>query len=126
MKVLKKRLGLSLAASLAMSAVLPLLIVSQPAHAQRDRDNSYEVRFCFCDRRARDEARRVAGGVFGGAFDGSIRGAIIGGIFGGREGARRGSRAGGTLGGIGGGIEQERRREDVYRREFDNCMYRER
>ncbi|MGD1865779.1 MAG: hypothetical protein ACFB0D_14610 [Phormidesmis sp.] len=126
MKVLKKRLGLSLAASLAMSAVLPLLIVSQPAHAQRDRDNYNEDRYSYCDRRARDEARRVSGGVIGGAIEGSIRGAIIGGIFGGREGARRGSRAGGTLGGIGGGIEQERRREDVYRREFDNCMYRER
>ena len=122
MKVLKNRLGLGLVASLTISTVLPILVVGQSAHAQRYDDDRYS----YCDRLARDEASRVAGGVIGGAIEGSIRGAIIGGIFGGRDGARRGSRAGGALGGIGGGIEQERRREDVYRREFDNCMYRER
>lgn len=122
MNILKRRLGLGLVASLTISAVLPLLVVSQPAHAQRYDDDRYS----YCDRRARDEASRVSGGVIGGAIEGSIRGAIIGGILGGRRGARRGSRAGGALGGIGGGVEQERRREEVYRREFDNCMYRER
>ncbi|MEL6555659.1 MAG: hypothetical protein AAFQ63_19685 [Cyanobacteria bacterium J06621_11] len=121
MKNLRKRVGVALLASVTIGGLVPL--AQQPASAQRfDNDDRYS----YCDRRARDEARRVSGGVIGGAIEGSIRGAIIGGIFGGRDGARRGSRAGGALGGIGGGIEQERRREDVYRREFDNCMYRER
>lgn len=119
MKTIQRRLGLGLAVTVIVSGFVPL---AKPAHAQRDRRRSDRDPVSYCERVARDEASRVRGGVVGGAIEGAIGGAIIGGILGGRRGARRASRAGGALGAIGGGVEQERRREEVYNREFDDCM----
>ncbi|MEN8446133.1 MAG: hypothetical protein ABG776_14095 [Cyanobacteria bacterium J06555_13] len=119
MKTTQKRLGLGLAAAVVVSGFAPL--ATQPAHAQRDRydDSAYS----YCDRRANDEARRQASGrVIGGAIEGAIGGAIIGGILGGRRGSRRASRAGAVIGGVSGGAEQQRARDEIYRREFDRCM----
>lgn len=125
MKTVQKILGIGLVAAAIVSGLMPL--ATEPAHAQRDRQNRRERyddgAYSYCDRRANDEARRQAsGGVIGGAIEGAIGGAIIGGILGGRRGARRASRAGAVIGTLQGGAEQSRARDAIYQREFDRCM----
>ena len=79
------RVSIGLVVAIILTGLAPF--AASPAKAQsRDRDGVHS----YCDRRARDYARRHAsGGVIGGAAEGAIRGAIIGGILGGRRGARR-------------------------------------
>lgn len=69
------------------------------------------------------EAERAARGghtVVGSAAVGATGGAVFGGIVGGRKGARRGAAAGAVVGGASSGY----RKNDVYKRVYDDCMYR--
>ena len=69
------------------------------------------------------EAERAARGghtVVGSAAVGATGGAVFGGIVGGRKGARRGAAAGAVVGGASSGY----RKNDVYKRVYDDCMRR--
>ena len=70
-----------------------------------------------CSARAERAAMNSAG-VVGGAVGGGVGGAAVGAIVGGGRGARTGAAAGAIVGGVAGGA----RRNDVYRRTYDDCM----
>ena len=94
---------------------------SSPAKAQYRRSESADA---YCDRLARDYARRYSSSeVLEGAAEGAISGAIFGAIIG---NAGRGAAAGAALGAIGSGVRRDRRWDDIYWREYDNCMRRNR
>ena len=113
-----KKLSISLAlGTIILSGFLP--IVAEPARAQRSASE-------YCDRKAREYARRNQGSIVGDAISGSIKARIIGRILGGRKGARRGARDGAILGALGSGEKRRKRRERAYNREFRRCMNRER
>jgi uncharacterized protein YcfJ len=57
-------------------------------------------------------------GVMGGAVRGGVGGAAVGAIVGGGRGARTGVAVGAVVGGVAGAA----RRDDVYRRVYDDCM----
>ena len=85
------------------------LIVATPAHARSAAD---------CAARA-ERAARDTGGFIGGAAAGSVGGAAIGAIVSdnSRKGARKGARIGAAVGGTAGAV----RRNDTYRRVYDDC-----
>jgi uncharacterized protein YcfJ len=70
-----------------------------------------------CSARA-ERAAMDSTGVAGGAVRGGVGGAAVGAIVGGGKGARTGAAAGAIVGGVAGGA----RRNDVYRRVYDDCM----
>ena len=70
-----------------------------------------------CSARA-DRAAMDSTGVMGGAVRGTVGGAAFGAIVGGGKGAKRGAAAGAVVGGVAGGA----RRNDVYKRVYDECM----
>lgn len=70
-----------------------------------------------CSARAERAAMNTAG-VAGGAVRGSVGGAAFGAIVNGGKGARTGAVAGAVVGGTAGAV----RRDDVYRRVYDDCM----
>jgi len=74
-----------------------------------------------CAARA-ERAARNTGGVIGGAAAGAAGGAAIGAIVSdnSRKGARKGARIGAAVGGTTGAV----RRNDTYRRVYDDCMAR--
>lgn len=70
-----------------------------------------------CSARA-ERAAMDSTGVVGGAVRGGVGGAAVGAIVGGGRGARTGAAAGAIVGGVAGGA----RRNDVYKRVYDDCM----
>lgn len=70
-----------------------------------------------CSARAERAALNTTG-VAGGAVRGGVGGAAFGAIVGGGKGAGRGAVAGAVVGGTVGAV----RRDDVYRRVYDDCM----
>ena len=70
-----------------------------------------------CSARA-ERAAMDSTGVAGGAVRGGVGGAAIGAIVGGGKGARTGAAAGAVVGGVAGGA----RKNDVYKRVYDDCM----
>lgn len=96
--------------SLAIAALGIALALAMPAHAQSASD---------CAARAERAARNTYG-VVGGAATGAAGGAAIGAIVS-RDpykGARKGAGIGAVVGGTTGAI----RRNDTYRRVYDDCM----
>jgi len=65
-----------------------------------------------------DRASRSGGTVIGGATRGAARGALFGAIVGNKKGARRGA----ALGAAVGTTRRAVRKDDVYRRVYDDCM----
>ncbi len=70
-----------------------------------------------CSARA-ERAAMDSTGIAGGAVRGGVGGAAIGAIVGGGKGARSGAAAGAIVGGVAGGA----RKNDVYKRVYDDCM----
>jgi uncharacterized protein YcfJ len=70
-----------------------------------------------CSARA-DRAARDSTGVAGGAVRGGLGGAAFGAIVGGGRGAATGAAVGAVVGGAVGGV----RKDDVYKRVYDDCM----
>ena len=91
---------------LAVVAIASVIVL--PAHAQSASE---------CAARA-DRASRDSGGALGGAVRGGAGGAVLGAIVGGSKGARRGA----ALGGVVGGASGAHRKNDIYRRVYDDCM----
>ena len=81
------------------------------------RDPYYRPSAAECSARAERAAMNTVG-VAGGAVGGAVGGAAFGAIVNGGRGARTGAVAGAVVGGTAGGV----RRNDVYRRVYDDCM----
>jgi hypothetical protein len=86
-----------------------LLMISQPGFAQSAADCA-----AHADRVSRDAASTGAG-IGGGALGGAVFGAIVG-------DSSRSAKRGAVLGGTVGGIRNASRKEDVYKRAYDQCM----
>jgi hypothetical protein len=98
----RKALGISL---LALAAVL-----ATPARGQSEAD---------CAARAERAARNTTG-VVGGAAVGAAGGAAVGAVV--RSDSRRGARQGARVGAVVGGTTGAVRRNDAYKRAYDDCM----
>ena len=96
---------LSLGVVLALSST-----VVAPAGAQSAAD---------CAARA-DRAARDTSGIAGGAMRGATRGALFGAIVG---DSRKSARRGAAFGGIVGGARGNYRKNEIYKRVYDDCMY---
>ena len=90
-------------------AVMAMTFALTPlAHAQSEAD---------CAARA-DRAARDSGGTMGGAVRGAAGGALIGAIIGNSKSTKRGA----ALGAIIGGARSANRKNNVYKRVYDDCM----
>ncbi|UCG98679.1 MAG: hypothetical protein JSW31_06465 [Burkholderiales bacterium] len=113
---LTRRFPSSLVTAIAATLAIPVLaqtttvVVKEPAPASRPSAAECSAR---AERAAMDST-----GVAGGAVRGGVGGAAFGAIVGGGKGAKRGAAAGAVVGGVAGGA----RRNDVYRRVYDDCM----
>ena len=87
------------------------LALTMPAHAQSEAD---------CAARA-DRAARSSSGVVGGAVGGGAGGAGIGAIV---SGSRKGTRRGAAIGAVVGGTTAAVRKNERYKRVYDDCMAR--
>lgn len=96
----------------AAATTLIMLGTAIPAHA-------YKPSAADCSAEA-ERAARGGHTVVGSAAVGATGGAVVGGIVGGRKGARRGAAAGAVVGGASSGY----RKNDVYKRVYDDCMRR--
>ena len=86
-----------------------LLAISPSGFAQSAADCA-----AHADRVSRDAASTGAG-VAGGAAGGALFGAIVG-------DSSRAAKRGAVLGGALGGVRNSSRKEDVYKRAYDQCM----
>jgi hypothetical protein len=86
------------------------LALAMPVYAQTASD---------CAARAERAARNTTGAV-GGAVVGAAGGAAVGAIV--RSDSRRGARQGARVGAVVGGTSGAVRRNDAYRRTYDDCM----
>lgn len=86
-----------------------LLAIPQSGFAQSAADCA-----AHADRVSRD-ASSTGAGVAGGALGGALFGAIVG-------DSSRSARRGAVLGGTVGGVRNASRKEDVYKRAYDQCM----
>ena len=92
----------------AASAVLLAFSMSLPAQAQSAAD---------CAARA-DRAERDSNSTTRGVVGGAAGGAIVGGLVNNSRGAKRGAVAGGVIGGARG----KSKKNNVYKRVYDDCM----
>ena len=95
---------------LVIAALGIALALATPVHAQSASD---------CAARAERAARNTTG-VVGGAAVGAAGGAAVGAIV--RSNSRRGARQGARIGAAVGGTTGAVRRNDAYRRTYDDCM----
>jgi hypothetical protein len=95
---------------LVIAAAGIVLALAMPVHAQSEAD---------CAARAERAARNTTGAV-GGAVVGAAGGAAVGAIV--RSDSRRGARQGARVGAVVGGTTGAVRRNDAYRRTYDDCM----
>ena len=86
------------------------LALSIPAHAQSASDCAYRA----------ERAARNTYGVVGGAMGGAAGGAAIGAIV--SKNSRKGARKGAAIGAVVGGTSGAVRKNDTYRRVYDDCM----
>ena len=115
-----KRLSIGLTLGIV---ILPSLVLfaDSPAIAQSRSDRHY-----YCDSRASDRARRkTSNGTLKGAARGAATGAVVG-LIAGKRKVGRGAAIGGIVGAIGGTVDRDKKRTDIYRREYDRCMRLER
>ena len=96
--------------ALGIAALALACIIATPAGAQSASD---------CAARAERAARNTTG-VVGGAAVGAAGGAAVGAIV--RSDSRRGARQGARVGAVVGGTTGAVRRNDAYRRTYDDCM----
>jgi len=95
-------------AALAVAGLAMSCLVASPVHARSASDCAAEA----------DRASRSSSGAAGGIVRGGAGGAVLGAIVGGSRGARRGAAIGGVVGGASGAY----RKDDIYRRVYDDCM----
>jgi hypothetical protein len=86
------------------------LFAAMPATAQSEADCAARA-----DRAAKESSSALGGAVAGGA-GGAAFGAIV------SDKSRKGAKRGAALGAIAGGATAAHRREETYRRVYDNCM----
>ena len=86
------------------------LIVTMPVHAQSEAD---------CAARA-DRASRDSSGAIGGAVKGGAGGALFGAIV--SDKSSRGAKRGGALGAVVGGASGAHKKQQNYKRVYDDCM----
>ncbi len=95
---------------LAIAALGIALALAMPVHAQSASD---------CAARA-ERAARNSTGVVGGAAVGAAGGAAVGAVV--RSNSRRGARQGARIGAAVGATTGAVRRNDAYKRTYDDCM----
>jgi hypothetical protein len=95
--------------SAGVALALSLTVIT-PAGAQSAAD---------CAARA-DRASRDTSGIAGGAMRGATRGALFGAIVG---DSRKSARRGAAFGGIVGGARGNYRKNEIYKRVYDDCMF---
>lgn len=104
--MLKRKLNLTFLATFSLAAMVGVVL---PTHAASEAECAARA-----DRAARDQAGAGGGAVVGGA-GGAVVGAIVGG---GRKAVRRGLVAGAVVGGAVGA----HKKNEVYKKVYDNCM----
>jgi hypothetical protein len=96
--------------ALGIAALTLSAILATPVKAQSEAD---------CAARAERAARNTTG-VIGGAAVGATGGAAVGAIV--RSDSRKGARQGARVGAVVGGTTGAVRRNDAYKRAYDDCM----
>jgi len=97
---------------LAIAGLGISLALATPIHAQSASDCAAQA----------DRAARSSGSVVGGAAVGAAGGAAIGAVV--RRDSRRGARRGAGVGAVVGGTTSAVRKNQTYKRVYDDCMYR--
>jgi outer membrane lipoprotein SlyB len=95
---------------LVVAALGAALVLVMPVYAQSEAD---------CAARA-DRAARDSSGAFGGAVVGGAGGAAFGAIV--SDKSSKGAKRGAALGAIAGGATGAYRKDQTYKRVFDDCM----
>jgi hypothetical protein len=95
---------------LALVALGAALVVVMPVHAQSEADCAARA-----DRVARDSTGALGGAVTGGA-GGALFGAIV------SNKSKKGAKRGATLGAVVGGASGAHRKDQAYKRAYDDCM----
>lgn len=86
------------------------LVIAMPIHAQSEAD---------CAARA-DRAARDSSGALGGAVAGGAGGALFGAIV--SDKSSRGAKRGAALGAVVGGASGAHKKDQIYKRVYDDCM----